>query len=211
MMNEIKSGRMVLGAVSTNCYFLYREDTKEAIVFDPADHGADIFRALKDMDISVGAIVLTHGHFDHIMGVAKLRQLSHCQIYAGRDEAELLGDENKNMSVNYGLVVTVTPDVLLADGQEIELCGIKLKTIFTPGHTPGSCCFYVQEADLLISGDTLFEGSVGRTDFPGGSMTALVDAVKTKLFCLPDDTKVYPGHGGTTTIGDEKKYNPFLS
>ena len=202
---------MVLGPVGTNCYFMFREDKKDAIVFDPADRGADIFNALKERGITVGAIVLTHGHFDHISGVAKLRQLSHCKIYAGADEQELLGSEYLNRSEAMGIPVTVTPDELVRDGQELTLCDITMKVFATPGHTIGSVCYYVEEAGLVISGDTLFEGSVGRTDMPTGDMGAQIRSIKEKLLTLPDETIVYPGHGNSTTIGEEKKYNPFIA
>lgn len=210
-MSDIKIGRVVLGSVSTNCYYVFREGTGEAIVFDPADRGADLHRAFKDQGLEVVGICLTHGHFDHILGVAKLRQLSHCKLYASELEVELLSNENLNMSNSYGMPCSATPDVLLKDEETITIAGIELKMLSTPGHTPGGCCYYIKEADMLISGDTLFEGSVGRTDFPGGSAKVLVDSIKSKLFPLPDDTQVYPGHGGMTTIGDEKKYNPFLA
>ncbi|MBR6328942.1 MAG: MBL fold metallo-hydrolase [Lachnospiraceae bacterium] len=211
MSNDIKTGRMVLGPVGTNCYFMFREDKKDAIVFDPADRGADIFNALKERGITVGAIVLTHGHFDHISGVAKLRQLSHCKIYAGTDEQELLGSEYLNRSEAMGIPVTVTPDELVRDGQELTLCDITMKVFATPGHTIGSVCYYVEEAGVVISGDTLFEGSVGRTDMPTGDMGAQIRSIKEKLLTLPDETIVYPGHGNSTTIGEEKKYNPFIA
>lgn len=212
-MSEIKIGRIVLGPVQTNCYFIYRDDDeKRAVVVDPADEGARLFNALKDNGIKVEAILLTHGHFDHIDGVAKLRQLSHCEIYAARAEADLLGDEYKNCSDSMsGRIVTVTPDHLLEDGEEMEIAGMKLRMLLTPGHTEGSCCYYIEEAAVLISGDTLFEGSVGRSDLPTGSSAALIRSIKEKLLVLPEDTNVYPGHGGITTIGDEKRYNPFLA
>lgn len=209
-MGNIQIGRAVLGAVSTNCYFLFREDIKEAIVFDPADNGMDIFNALKERGLKVSAICLTHGHFDHILGVAKLRQLSHCEIYAYEGEKELLADEELNCSGSTGRIATVTCDHLLKDGESFNIGGIEMKLIATPGHTAGSCCYYVEEAGMLISGDTLFEGSVGRSDLPTGSGSTLIHSIKEKLLCLPDDTRVFPGHGGDTTIGDEKKYNPFL-
>lgn len=207
---DIKIGRVVLGAVQTNCYFLYREDVKKAVVFDPADEGMKLFNAFKDMGLEVAGICLTHGHYDHVYGVAKLRQLSHCEIYASELEEKLLGDERLNCSEWGGRIVTVTADKLLKDGEEFELGGIKLKLISTPGHTEGSCCYYIEEAGMLISGDTLFEGSVGRADLPTGSAATLIRSIKDKLLLLPDDTKVYPGHGGMTTIGDERQYNPFL-
>ena len=209
-MGDIKIGRIVLGAISTNCYFLFDEKIRKAIIFDPADNGDKIFEAMKQNDMSVEAICLTHGHFDHIYGVAKLRQLSHCKIYANELETKLLGDEVLNQSEMFGKICTVTPDVELKDGEEFSLGGIDIKMISTPGHTPGGCCYYIKQAGILVCGDTLFEGSVGRTDFPGGSMAELVSSIKEKLFTLPDDTICYPGHGGTTTIGEEKQYNPFL-
>ncbi|MBP5453478.1 MAG: MBL fold metallo-hydrolase, partial [Lachnospiraceae bacterium] len=131
-------------------------------------------------------------------------------VYAYKDEEILISDVKLNLSLSVGRGVTVTPDVWLKDGEELDLCGIKVKVIFTPGHTEGSCCFYVEAANILIAGDTLFEESVGRTDMPTGSSRKLIESIKEKLMVLPDETKVYPGHGDTTSIGNERKYNPFL-
>lgn len=213
-MSDIKIGRVVLGNIQTNCYFLYRdgslEGEKEAVVVDPADNGLELFNALKQQGLKVSAILLTHGHFDHILGVAKLRQLSHCKLYASEDEAELLSDEDLNQSRAFGCLCSATADVLLKDNEEFSIAGINFKMLKTPGHTAGSCCYYIEEAGILISGDTLFEGSVGRSDFPTGSASTLVQSVKERLLPLPGNTVVYPGHGGCTTIEDEAKYNPFL-
>lgn len=208
-MAEIKIGRMTLGVCATNCYFLYREGSGEVIFVDPADRGADIYEALQKKGLLVAAILLTHGHFDHIWGAEKLRELSGAKIYALDAEKVVCQDAYVNVSAQAGRKATIAPDEWLTDGQTITLADITLKVISTPGHTIGSTCYYVEEAGFLIAGDTLFEGSVGRTDFPTGSMSKLVRSVKEKLFLLPDETKVYPGHGDSTTIGDEKKYNPF--
>lgn len=208
-MNEIKIGRMVLSVCQTNCYFLYREKEKEAIVIDPADQGGNIFHALEKNGFTVAGILLTHGHFDHIWGSKELRELSQAKLYALEEEKELLEDCNKNVSEQAGRPYTVKADIYIRDGEELSIANMKCKVIATPGHTTGGCCYYFEEAGFLISGDTLFQESVGRTDFPTGSMASLVRSVKDKLFILPDNTKVYPGHGESTTIGHEKKYNPF--
>lgn len=208
-MSDIKIGRMTLGVCATNCYFLYREGSSEIIFVDPADRGADIYEALKKKGLTIAAILLTHGHFDHIWGAQKLRELSGAKIYALDAEKVVCQDAYVNVSAQAGRKATIDPDEWLTDGQELSFAGISFKVIATPGHTIGSCCYYVQEAGFLVAGDTLFAGSVGRTDFPTGSMSKLIRSIKEKLFVLPDETKVYPGHGEETTIGDEKKYNPF--
>lgn len=208
-MGDIRIGRMTIGVCATNSYFLYRDGGAEVIVFDPADRGGDIFRALQNKGFSVAAILLTHGHFDHIWGAEELRQLSGAKIYALDAEKTVCGDAYVNISAQMKRKCTIEPDGWLTDGEEVTFAGICLKVIATPGHTMGSCCFYSEEAGLLISGDTLFEESVGRTDFPTGSMSKLVRSIKEKLFVLPEETKVYPGHGDMTTIGREKQYNPY--
>ena len=208
-MGDIRIGRMTIGVCATNSYFLYRDGAAEVIVFDPADRGGDIFRALQNKGFSVAAILLTHGHFDHIWGAEELRQLSGAKIYALDAEKTVCGDAYVNISAQMKRKCTIEPDGWLTDGEEITFADICLKVIATPGHTMGSCCFYSKEAGLLISGDTLFEESVGRTDFPTGSMSKLVRSIKEKLFVLPEETKVYPGHGDMTTIGREKQYNPY--
>ncbi len=218
-MSEIKIGRMVMGVCQTNCYFLYRQGERLAVVVDPADRGRDIYDSLRRNGFSVAGILLTHGHFDHIWGLDGLRDaagaaaeaegLEPVKAYACKAERELLKNAGMNVSRQAGRACETYADVYVEDGEEITLAGMTCRGIATPGHTGGGCCYYFQEAGILVSGDTLFAGSVGRTDFPTGSMGTLVRSIKEKLFVLPEDTRVYPGHGESTTIGDEKKNNPF--
>ncbi len=209
-MGKLKIGRLMLGICQTNCYFVYREGTSDVIFFDPADKGEYIYETLKDKGFNVKGILLTHGHFDHIWGTNKLRELSGAPIYAYEVEKALCEDAVTNVSDQAGRPYTVVPDRYLKDGEEITIADMTCRLIATPGHTVGSCCYYFEEDGLLLAGDTLFQESVGRTDLPTGSMSALVRSIRERLFVLPDETKVYPGHGETTTIGDEKKYNPFV-
>ena len=202
-MGEIKIGRMVLGSCATNTYFIYREGENRAIVVDPADQGTQIYASLFKNDLKVEGILLTHGHFDHIWGLEPIL------VYALEDEKKLLGNAEMNVSEMAGRPAEVEADAYLKDGQEVTIAGMTFICLATPGHTSGSCCYYFEEAGFLISGDTLFQESVGRTDFPTGSMSSLVRSIKEKLFVLPEETKVYPGHGGATTIGYEKENNPF--
>lgn len=156
------------------------------------------------------AILLTHGHFDHIMAVEGLRKEYQIPMYASKDEVEVLANPQLNVSTMMGAYVSMKADELFADGDVLELAGMKLKVISTPGHTIGSVCFYIEEEKMLISGDTLFEASVGRTDFPTGSSRQLIHSIKTRLFILPEDVNVFPGHGEVTSIAYEKTHNPFI-
>ena len=209
-MAKLKIGRIMLGMCQTNCYFVYEEGKHKALVFDPADKGEYIYNGLRDKGFSVEAILLTHGHFDHIWGVEELRKLSGASVYAYEGEQEVCESPALNVSQDTGRPCMVKADVYVKDGEEITIAGMTFRLIATPGHTKGSCCYYFEEDKLLISGDTLFQESVGRTDLPTGSMSTLVRSVKEKLLSLPEDVKVYPGHGEATSIGYEKAYNPFL-
>lgn len=201
---------MVLGPVQTNCYFLINDETKEVLIIDPADNAAGIEGWIREEGLEPRAILLTHGHFDHILGVEGLRKAFDIPVYAGKNEADVLKDPRKNVSPMLGRSVSVSADRLLSDNEIFTLAGIRMQVFFTPGHTEGSVCFYLPDEKKLFSGDTLFEASVGRTDFPTGSSRQLVDAIKTRLFILDDDVMVYPGHGGCTSIGYEKTHNPFV-
>ncbi len=218
-MGELKIGRMVLGVCSTNTYFVYREGAEECIVIDPADCGRQIFARLGKNNLRPAGILLTHGHFDHIWGVEALKAAANevaehhgyapVQVFACEAERALLRDAGKNVSEAMGRACTLDADVYVRDGEEISIAGITCRVIATPGHTEGGCCFYFEETGFCVCGDTIFQESVGRTDFPTGSMGTLVRSIRDKLFVLPDDTKLYPGHGGSTTVEHEKKYNPF--
>ncbi len=201
---------MVLGPVQTNCYFLINEDTKEVLIVDPADRAQKIIEWINSEGLKPVAILLTHGHFDHIMGVQGVKKEYGIPVYASKDEVEVLADPQINVSTMMGAYLSMKADELFSDGDVLELAGMKLKVISTPGHTIGSVCFYMEEEKVLISGDTLFEASVGRSDFPTGSSRQLIESIKTRLFVLPDDTDVFPGHGGTTNIAYEKAHNPFI-
>ena len=200
-----------VGNLAENCWFLANEDTKEAVAIDPGAEPDRICAAAEKHGWKITAILLTHGHIDHMGACESLRTELGVKVYALTEEEDLLLDAKQNLSVYIARkVVTFAPDEFVHDGQELELAGVKLEVFHTPGHTPGGASYYCAEAGCVFSGDTLFQGSVGRTDFPGGSMSAIVRSVKEKLFLLPDDTRVCPGHGDETSIGYEKKYNPFV-
>lgn len=200
----------VVGVVGTNCYFAVNEATKECLVIDPGDNADALAGKIRENGYTPVAVLLTHGHFDHIMGVEGLKEAFHIPVYVHEDDGEMLRRPDLNAGAMIGARVSLTADELLHDGDELTLAGMKLRVIHTPGHTPGGVCFYFPEAEVLFSGDTLFCESVGRTDLPGGSMGALMRSVKERVLKLPDLTVVYTGHGEPTQIGYEKRNNPFL-
>ena len=199
-----------VGMMPTNFYYMHLEGSQDAVVFDPADSGKELADVLQQEGLTIRAIFLTHAHFDHIFGVKAMKEATGAPVYAYEGEKGLCRSSQLNQSAMIGRPCTVEPDVWLKDGEVTELCGIRLKTLATPGHTEGSCCFYAEDEEgghFLISGDTLFEESVGRTDLPTGSFSDLTRSIREVLFGLPDDTLVFPGHMGETTIGHEKQFN----
>ena len=195
-MSEIRIKTLVVGMVGTNCYLVYDHETKRAAVIDPGDGAGQIANMAVSLGLKPEAILLTHGHFDHIMAAKELKETWNVPIYACEKEIDVLTD-------------TITPDVTVKEGDELSIAGFTWKVFETPGHTIGSCCYYIEKEEVLFSGDTLFAGSYGRTDFPTGSGRQIAESVRRLLSTLPDDTMVYPGHMDTTTIGFEKKYNPL--
>ena len=201
---------MVLGMVSTNCYLVYNNDTQEGVGVDPADNGAYILNKCSELGVTLVAVLLTHGHFDHIIGVPEVKRAFHLPVYASETEDAMLADTSLNLSCHLpGKQTSFHADVLVRDGDELELLGYKWKVIATPGHTSGSVSYYIPQEGVLLSGDTLFYESYGRTDLATGSSSDITDSLLNKLFVLPEDTMVYTGHGDPTTIGYEKEHNPI--
>ena len=180
-------------------------------MIDPADRADVILKRVEEEGLDLKAIFLTHGHGDHILAVPKLREKTGIPVYASRAEEELLSDPRQNLTTMlFGRPLTLKADVPLEDGQELTVAGMKFQVLLTPGHTPGGCCYYCQEAGVLFSGDTLFAGSVGRTDFPGGSFQTLLRSLVDKIMPLPGDVRVCPGHQEETTVEEERRCNPYL-
>lgn len=200
----------ILGMVGTNCYLLCNMDIKECVLIDPADSQDEISRMIDESGCSLKGILLTHGHFDHIMAADAVRDKYGVKVYASCDEKNTLEQPHINLGEAYGLKLSVKADVWHKDGEILKLAGFDIEALHTPGHTEGGSCYYIREIGVLFSGDTLFCGSVRRTDFPGGSMSEIVRSIKEKVMVLPDDTKVYPGHGEGTSVGYERENNPFL-
>lgn len=200
-----------LGSLKTNCYIIINEQTKEAVIIDPAAQAQKLVEKIEEQSIKPVAILLTHGHFDHIMGATDLIKSYPIPIYACIDEKELLGNAKMNCSELFGKPFTLVPDICFKDNEILNLAGMSIKVLHTPGHTIGGTCYYFFEEGVLVSGDTLFFESLGRSDFPTGNTSCLIESIQKKLMTLPDLTKVYPGHGASTTIGHEKHNNPFLN
>ena len=207
----MKIDRFVIGPVGTNCYIVRNEDTDECFVTDPAACPPELVGHIRKEGLNVKAVLLTHGHFDHIMGLDDFLKEFPVPVYAFSEEKPLLESAELNSSLGmFGSPYTFSGAEYVSDGQILHIAGFEIRVIHTPGHTAGGCCYYIPAENVLISGDRLFRASVGRTDLPTGSMGDLVRSVREKLFVLPEETKVYPGHMEETTIGYEKKYNPFV-
>lgn len=206
----MKVEKFLTGIISTNCYLVINEDTKQAVVIDPAACPSYLMSHIKSEGLKIEAILLTHGHFDHIMGIDGFLSEFDVPVYVHEEDADAMEDPVLNQSSTYTSGYTFGKARYLRDRQTLELAGYTFQVIHTPGHTKGGCCYYVASEGVLFSGDTLFQNSVGRTDFVNSSTSDLVHSVREKLFLLPDDTMVYPGHMGETKIGHEKKYNPYV-
>lgn len=200
----------VTGIISTNCYAVVNEDTKEAVLIDPAAYPKKLKNYLQDNGLQVKGILLTHGHFDHIMGIDAILEDFKVPVYVHEEEKELIADPILNESRTYTKGYAYDKAEFVRDGQTLNLIGYEFKVIHTPGHTSGGASYYVESEHVVFSGDTLFHGSVGRTDFKTSSMSDLIRSIREKLFLLPDETIVYPGHMEATTIGTEKNINPYV-
>ena len=198
------------GPLQVNCYIVGCEETRQAAIIDPGGDVEQILTLVEKLNLKVVKLINTHGHFDHVGGNAKLIAKTGAEFYLHESDKKLLNMAGEH-ALLYGLQAEPSPepDKLLSGGEEIEIGQLKLKVLHTPGHTPGGICLYVDRH--VIVGDTLFAGSVGRTDLPGGNHQQLVESIQTQLLPLPDTTVVHPGHGPETTIGREKSYNPFLT
>lgn len=205
----MKIQHSVLGMCATNTYYVYDDETKRGLIVDPADSPDTIIAKADSLSMIPEAILITHGHFDHVLAMNKVREHYGIKVYAGLTEKQVLHDMAMNLTSSFGMGQTFDADIYLKDGEEFETAGYHIKAIEVPGHTIGGMCYYFDKQGVLFSGDTLFCESVGRSDFPGGSASALCRGIKDKLFVLPEHTKVYPGHMDETTIGNEIKYNPF--
>ena len=197
------------GPLRVNTYLVF-DETKTAFLVDPGSYLKQITNKIVEKELDLKYIVLTHGHGDHIGGIAAFKaDFPDVKIVALDKEKETLNDSTLNNSkILLGGEVTLDADVYVSDGETLDIGNMQLKFMATPGHTPGGMSIVI--GDVVFSGDTLFKTSIGRTDMPGGNYNQLIDSIRTKLFTLPDDTKVYTGHMGNTTIGWEKKHNPFV-
>lgn len=202
---------MPSGMLGVNTYLAVDEETNKGFIVDPGGYNPMLTKKVQDDNVIIEYIIITHGHADHICGVnAHRRDFPDARIVANAAEEPMLNDENFNMSASFGTPDTVKPDILVNDGDEINVGSITLKFFHTPGHSPGGMCIYSEKDNVVFCGDTLFRQSVGRTDFPGCSFSELMSSIKEKLFTLPDNTNVFPGHMGSTTIEFEKRNNPFV-
>ena len=205
---------VVVTPFQQNCRLIIDRESKEAVIIDPGGEGERLFGILGKEGLTLKEIWLTHSHLDHCGGVQSLKRLSGCKLIGHKVESEMRVRVPEICQM-YGLPAgdmeaCPEPDQYLEGGEVIQFGGYKFEVLFTPGHSPGHLCFYYKEGDILIAGDTLFSGSIGRTDLPGGNHQELLDSISQKILPLPDQTQVLSGHGPDTTVGRERSGNPFL-
>lgn len=199
------------GALAVNTYLAF-DETNKGFIVDPGGYDKRMVKDIKDRNIDVEYILLTHGHCDHIGGIPDLKkEFPNIKVLAHKKEKEMLEDGKMNSSYEFfGKSMSIKADVFVGDDETLTIGNMELKFIHTPGHSKGGICIYCKKDKVCFSGDTIFRASVGRTDLYGGDWDELVNSIKTKLYTLPDDTLVLPGHMGETNIGFEKRYNPFV-
>ena len=202
--------RIVVGEFETNCYLVAAAEGEEAVVVDPGACGPEILKLIEQKRLKVKKIINTHGHCDHIGANREIKEQTGAQILIHRSDCSLLTDPVGNLSYFLSSPVISPPaDILLEEGDVIEITGLSFKVLSTPGHSPGGISLLVP-GGVVFTGDTLFQRSIGRADFPGASPEVLVESIRKKLLTLSEETVVYPGHGEITTIGEERRENPFL-
>ena len=210
MTEQTEVLRYIVGPVCTNCYLLVNHKTGELLVVDPGDQAQLIEKQIEKTGAKPVASLLTHGHLDHAGAAEELADKYQISIYAHEAERETLEDPGLNLCGMIGEHKVYRADVFVKDEEVLNLAGFSIRVFFTPGHTIGGCCYYIADEKILFSGDTLFQESVGRTDFPRGSASDLIRAIREKLMPLPDDVTVYTGHDESTLIGYERMHNPYL-
>lgn len=197
------------GVYGANCYIIASESTKDGIIIDPADNTKGLMELIEKKNLNIRYIILTHGHGDHIGGIRELKESTNSEILIHKEDKEMLENKDLNLSSQMPMVmVEIKPDRVLEDGEIIDFGDIKAEIIHTPGHTKG--CISIKIDNNIFTGDTLFKGSIGRTDLYGGSYDNIIASIKDKLMTYDDEIKVYPGHGPMSTIGYERNTNPFL-
>jgi glyoxylase-like metal-dependent hydrolase (beta-lactamase superfamily II) len=203
--------QLTVGPIAENCFILRKEGSDKALVFDPGEEPERILAEIEQTGAEVEAILITHCHFDHVGAVAPLARATGAPVYVPEIETPLLADIMSFTMPGFGPYENYEADEVVKGGEELELAGLTLDVLFTPGHSPGHVTYAVREEAALFSGDVLFQGSVGRVDLPGGDGPTLLRSIQALLDAHPDETAVYPGHMGTTTLGAERATNPFLA
>jgi glyoxylase-like metal-dependent hydrolase (beta-lactamase superfamily II) len=213
VVNELMVKGIVVGVFAENCWVIGNRRTREGICIDPGDQPDEVLALARDLGVEIKYIANSHAHIDHVLGVKGVHAGSGCKFLLHNQDLDLLRDGFRMSASRFGLdpgQAPPDPDQFVEDGDIVEVDGLRLQAITTPGHTPGSVSYYCEEGGVLFSGDTLFRGSIGRTDLPGGSLEEEMQSICDRLLQLPDDTIVLPGHMDETTIAFEKRHNPFV-